>query len=49
MKRDRCRANLAVVDSNNGSNHLGDNDHVSEVGLDHGGFFVGRGLFFGLS
>merc|ERR1719507_410515 len=35
---------LAVVNSNNGSSHLGDNDHVPEVGLDHVGLLVGRSL-----
>ena len=29
---------LAVVNANNGANHLGDDDHFLEVGLDHIGF-----------
>ena len=33
---------LAVVDANNASNHLWDDDHVSEMGLDGGGLFVWR-------
>merc|ERR550519_977420 len=35
---------LAVVNSNNGASHLGDNDHVPEVGLDHVGLLVGGSL-----
>merc|ERR1719153_227797 len=35
---------LAVVNSNNGAGHLGDNDHVPEVGLDHVGLLVGGSL-----
>lgn len=42
-------AHLAVVDSDDGANHFWDDDHVSEVGLDHGGLFVGRSLLLGLS
>lgn len=42
-------AHLAIVDSDDGTNHFWDNNHVSEMGLDHGGLFVGRGLLLGLS
>merc|ERR1719153_1196754 len=35
---------LAIVNSNNGSGHLGDNDHVPEVGLHHVGLLVGGSL-----
>lgn len=31
---------LTVVDTNDRANHLGDNDHVSQVGLDNGGLLV---------
>lgn len=40
---------LAVVDTNNGTNHLGHDDHVSEVGLNHSRLLVGAGLSLGLS
>lgn len=33
--------NLTVVDTNDGTDHLRDDDHVSEVGLDDGGLLVG--------
>ena len=42
-------AHLAVVDSDDGANHFWDNNHVPEVGLDHGGLFIGRRLLLGLS
>ena len=32
--------NLTVVDTDDGADHFGDNDHVSQVGLDDGGLFV---------
>ena len=32
---------LAVVHAHDGSGHLGDDDHVSQVGLDDVGFLVG--------
>jgi len=41
--------NLAVVNSDNGTNHFWDNNHVSEVSLDDSRFFVGRGLLLGLT
>jgi len=37
------------VNTTNGSNHLGDDDHVSQVSLDGSGLFVGSGLLLGLS
>lgn len=40
---------LAGVDTNNASNHLGDDNHVSEMGLDGVGLLVGLGLLLGLS
>lgn len=42
-------AHLAIVDSDNGTNHFWDDNHVPEVGLDHSGLFVGRRLLLGLS
>lgn len=36
------------VDTTNASNHLGDDDHVSKVGLDSGGLLVGESLLLGL-
>merc|ERR550519_199809 len=35
---------FAVVDANNGSSHLGHDNHVPEVGLDHVGLLVGGSL-----
>lgn len=35
--------NLTVVDTNQGTNHLWDNDHVSQVGLDNSWLLVGWG------
>ena len=51
QKREKAKfyAHLAIVDSDNGTNHFRNNDHVPEVGLDHCGLFVGRGLLLGLS
>jgi hypothetical protein len=40
---------LAGVDTNDAANHLGDNDHVTEVGLDEVGLLVGLGLLLGLA
>lgn len=40
---------LTVVDTNDGTNHLGEDDHVSEVGLDNSGLLVGAGSELGLS
>lgn len=40
---------LAGVDTDNASNHLGNNDHVTEVGLDEVGLLVGLGLLLGLA
>lgn len=44
-----CARYLAVVDSDNGTNHFWDDDHVPEVGFDHCGLFIGRSFFLGLS
>lgn len=40
---------LAGVDTNHAANHLGDDDHVSEVGLDEVGLLIGLGLLLSLA
>ena len=40
---------LAVVDADDGADHLGDDDHVAEVGLDDCGFLVWGRLLLGLA
>lgn len=40
---------LAGVDTDDASNHLRNNDHVTEVGLDKVGLLVGLGLLLGLA
>jgi hypothetical protein len=40
---------LSGVDTDDGADHLGDNDHVTEVGLDEVGLLVGLGLLLGLA
>jgi hypothetical protein len=40
---------LAGVDTDDAADHLGDNDHVTEVGLDEVGLLVGLGLLLGLA
>lgn len=40
---------LAVVDANDAANHLRDDDHVAQVGLDDGGLLIGRSLLLGLA
>lgn len=40
---------LSGVDTDDGTNHLGDDNHVSEVGLDEVGLLVGLGLLLGLA
>lgn len=40
---------LAGVDTDDGADHLGDNNHVTEVGLDEVGLLVGLGLLLGLA
>ena len=40
---------LAGVDTNDGTDHLGDDDHVTEVSLDEVGLLVGLGLLLGLT
>jgi len=37
------------VNTTDGSNHLGNNDHVSQVSLDHGGLLVRSGVLLGES
>jgi hypothetical protein len=40
---------LAGVDANDATDHLGNDDHVSEVSLDNIGLLVGLGLLLGLA
>ena len=40
---------LAVVDADDGADHLGDDDHVAEVGLHDRGLLVGGRLLLGLA
>lgn len=40
---------LSGVDTDDGADHLGDDDHVTEVGLDEVGLLVGLGLLLGLA
>lgn len=40
---------LSGVDTDDGADHLGDNDHVTEVGLDEVGLLVGASLLLGLA
>lgn len=40
---------LARVDADDGANHLGDDNHVAEMGLDEVGLLVGLGLLLGLA
>jgi len=40
---------LAGVNANDGADHLGDDNHVTEVGLDELGLLVGLGLLLGLA
>ena len=40
---------LAVVDADDGADHLGDDDHVAEVGLHDRGLFVGGRLLLRLA
>ena len=37
------------VNTTDGSNHLGNDDHVSQVSLDHGGLLVRSGVILGES
>lgn len=43
------RPHLAVVDSDDRADHLGDDDHVTEVGLDGRGLLVDGALLLGLA
>lgn len=40
---------LTGVDTNDGADHLGNDNHVTEVGLDEVGLLVGLGLLLGLA
>ena len=40
---------LSVVDTDDGTNHFRDDDHVTQVGLDTTGLFARWGLLLGLS
>lgn len=40
---------LSGVDANDAANHLGDDNHVTEVRLDEVGLLVGLGLLLGLA
>ena len=40
---------FAVVDTDDGTDHLGDDDHVTEVGLHDRGLLVGGRLLLGLA
>ena len=39
---------LSVVHTDDAADHLGDDDHVTQVGLDGGGLLVGESLLLGL-
>ena len=47
--RESKQTHLAVVDTNDRANHLGDDDHVAEVGLHDRGLLVGGRLLLGLT
>ena len=40
---------LAVVDTDDAANHLGDDNHVTEMGLDDGGLLIRGSLLLGLA
>lgn len=40
---------LAVVDTDDAADHLGDDDHVAQVGLDDGGLLIGGSLLLGFA
>ena len=40
---------LSVVNTNNGTNHLGNNNHVTEVSLDDSGLLVSGSILLGLT
>ena len=42
-------AYLAVVDTDDAANHLGDDNHVTEMGLDDGGLLIRGSLLLGLA
>ena len=49
MRLSKRKTNLAVVDADDGANHLGDDNHVTEVRLDDSRLLVWRGLLLGLA
>ena len=40
---------FAVVDTDDGTDHLGDDDHVTQVGLDDGGLLIGGSFLLGFA
>ena len=42
-------AHLSVVDTDNATNHLGDDDHVTQVGLDDSGLLIGGSFLLGFA
>lgn len=40
---------LSIVDPNNTPNHLRDDNHITQMGLDDRGLFVGRSFLLGLA
>jgi hypothetical protein len=48
-RRSSQTARATHVDTTDGSNHLGNNDHVSQVSLDHSGLLVRSGVLLGES
>ena len=49
MRLSKRKTNLAVVDADDGANHLGDDDHVTEVGLHDCSLFIGGRLLLRLA
>ncbi len=43
------RTHLAVVDTDDATNHLGDDDHVTEMSLDDGRLLIWWGLLLGFA
>lgn len=48
-RKRKIKTDLAVVDTDNTANHLGDDNHVTEMGLDDGGLLIWWGLLLGLA
>lgn len=40
---------LAVIDTDDASNHFRNDDHITEMGLDNGRFLIGRSFLLGLA